>query len=76
MVLENNEPYQMYVQVNAFDPWVCGAEPMGVPCPHEWATVRLRDELSQPKDNLVSLLLLNMNVKNSKEKQNDTKDIH
>ena len=38
MVLENNEP-QVYVQVNAIDPWVCGPEPMGVLCSHEWATV-------------------------------------
>ena len=34
----NNEPHQVYVQVNTLDLWVCGPEPTGVPCPHEWAT--------------------------------------
>ena len=29
MVLENNEPHQVYVQVNALDPWVCGSDPTG-----------------------------------------------
>ena len=48
MVLGNNEPYKVYVQVKTFDLWVCGPEPTGVPCPHEWATVRLCNELSRP----------------------------
>ena len=50
MVLGNNKPQQVYGQVNAIDPWVCGPEPMGVPCPHEWVTVRLCDELSRPNN--------------------------
>ena len=36
------------MQVNALDPWVFGPESTGFPCPHEWATVRLCDELSRP----------------------------
>ena len=51
MVLVNNESHQVYVQVNAFDSWVCGPEPKGIPCPHEWTTVRLCDELSRPNNN-------------------------
>ena len=42
------------VQVNALNPCVCGPGPTCVPCPHDWATVRLCDELqpnmlSEPK---------------------------
>ena len=48
MVLGDNEPHQVYVQVNALDPWVCGPEPTGVACPHEWVTVRLCDKLAWP----------------------------
>ena len=46
MVLENNKLHQVYEQVNALGPWVCGPKPTGVSCPHAWATVRLCDELS------------------------------
>ena len=48
MVLENNEPHKVYVQVYTLDSWVCGPEPTGVLCPYEWATVRLCDKLSWP----------------------------
>lgn len=51
MDLGNNKTHQVHVQVNALDPWVCGPKPTGVPCPHEWATLRLCDELSQPINN-------------------------
>ena len=43
----NNEPHQVYVQVNAHDPWVCGPEPTDALCPHKWVTVKLCDELSR-----------------------------
>ena len=52
MTLGNNKPQQVYVQVNALDPWVCRPEPMGVPCPYEWATMRLCDKFS--RSNMVS----------------------
>ena len=48
MVLRNYRPHQVYVQVKALDPWVCGLEPMGVPCPHECTTVGLYNTLSWP----------------------------
>ena len=40
MILRNNEPHQMYVQVNALGSWGYELEPTGIPCPHEWDTVR------------------------------------
>ena len=46
MVLGNQDPHQVYVQVNALDPKVYVLDPTGVPCPHEWATMKLCDELS------------------------------
>ena len=33
---------------NAHDPWVCGPELTGVPCPHEWTKVRLCDKWLRP----------------------------
>ena len=48
--LGNNEPHKVYVQVNALDSWVFGPKPTSVPCPHEWATEILCDELSRPNN--------------------------
>ena len=51
MVLENNEPHKVYVQINTLDLWVYGPEPTDILCPHEWPTVKLCDELSRLNNN-------------------------
>ena len=68
MILGNNEPHQVYMQVNALDPWVCGLEPTGVPCLHEWATVRSCDKLSRP--NMVSEPMVQSKMKNGRSEKN------
>ena len=55
MIFGNNKPQQVYIQVNSLNLWVCRPEPTSVPCPHERATVRLCNELSQPNSQVVTI---------------------